>query len=122
MDALLGVLSRGMDHAVRRQTFLAGNIANHETPGYIRKDLNGPSFSDLLRGLEDHAFKTTHGGHQGGWEFNPEIRPVRVREGGTVTLEKESARISANSVYFAVLTRLSSIRGQMLSRAITGGG
>ncbi len=120
MDALLRVLSRAMDHSVRRQRYLAGNIANQETPGYARKDVAGPEFGDIVGGFLRRDVVTTHPAHQNGRTESPGASG-RVFEAGRVELEKEVARLSANSVYFSVLARLASLRGQMISQVVRGG-
>jgi flagellar basal-body rod protein FlgB len=79
-----------MAHAAARQSHVARNVANADTPGYRATDL--PSFTETLdRGA---GLKATRPGHVGWGEKDGSVRPVeRAAEaapnGNTVSLETE---------------------------------
>ena len=47
---LFGALRNKLGWLSERQTVLAENVANADTPGYAARDLKAPSFRDLLEG------------------------------------------------------------------------
>jgi len=46
--SLLTAIGASMKHLSERQRVIAQNIANSETPGFKAREVNPPSFSDLL--------------------------------------------------------------------------
>jgi len=86
IDPILNMLTRGLTHSFQRQRLLASNIANAETPGYERKDVDAPNFAQIMSDANAQAEGAPH-----------------VVKGGPVVLEKEFAASSANSLYYASL-------------------
>lgn len=110
---LLGDL---MTAATKRAEVLGQNVANQNTPGYIRKDVvfeselakaieRGKSLEDLeeleLKVVEDDE------------------RPARA-DGNNVSVEEELSLARENRLLFEVYASIRSGRGSMLRNAITG--
>lgn len=84
------------DHAVRRQTELARNVANADTPGYLARDLE--DFSDTYRKPPAGDLLATRARHMPS-PFWSGTNPREIVErngaspnGNTVSLEDEMAR------------------------------
>jgi len=114
-DITLRILERGLDLSMVRQRLLAENVANVETPGYKRKDLD---FESVLEKEYQEAERPTldltrtHVAHlQGVGERKPvltgEEEEIAVREdGGGVDVEKEMTTVLENALYYQALTRM----------------
>lgn len=105
-----------LDTATAKQTALASNIANVETPGYKRVDLSS-SFSEHLR-------TALHGGTISK-SLKPEITedtaaPSQRADGNTVQLDQELLQMSKNTADYEVLTQMTSGSFRLLKTAITG--
>ena len=91
VDPSVDALKHALDVSGARHTLLAENLANLNTPGYGRVDL------DFEAALKDVAGDPTgHGVH-----------------GGTPTLEHEAGTMAVNDSFYAACTRLLSLRYQM---------
>ncbi|MDJ0869725.1 MAG: flagellar basal body rod protein FlgB [Myxococcota bacterium] len=120
-DALADV-ERAMRFRVERQGRLASNLANADTPGYRRVDLE----FDAVLARAGHVLRTSHPSHLGepaqaaGWREVVERRTSRV-DGNGVNTDRELVRISRNAGAFnkqaEVMSRLIDLR----RTAITGG-
>lgn len=108
-----------LDATALRQEAIAANIANAETPGYRRLDVN-PDFAAQLKAsakLGDLAH-TVEG-------LNPRLvedahaRTVRP-DGNTVEIEHELLAMNRNSVEYEFLTEVVSRNIKQLKLAITG--
>lgn len=84
-------------HAGARQTVIAGNIANADTPGYRARDLR--PFAEMLA-PDRSAFRATRPGHLGGADISAVSLRAAERtgagveadpNGNTVALETEMA-------------------------------
>jgi flagellar basal-body rod protein FlgB len=109
---------KSLDAVALRQEAIASNIANLETPGYKRLDL-APSFQSEL----DRACKTRDPQQitnlQPALAPDPEALPMG-RDGNTVSLEKEMAQLSQNTLAHSLETQLVSNMLLRLRMAITG--
>lgn len=90
-------MARAMtDHAARRQTEVARNVANADTPGYQAHDLE--RFEDSYRELKAPQLRTTRPGHVPATIWPPREGRVMTVEspaspnGNTVSLEEEMLR------------------------------
>lgn len=102
MDLKLDILDLAharSSHASTRQSVLARNIANADTPGYKAMDL--PDFSEAMQSNDSDgmALRTTRKGHMAdtgdGFGFRPERTSVLGAEspnGNTVSLEDQMMR------------------------------
>jgi flagellar basal-body rod protein FlgB len=98
-----------------RQSLLAENVANAETPNYRGRDLKAFSFQDHMKNMSTGQVRTvvTQPGHMiGSSPMNTgfaarsmnsfEITP----EGNGVTLEDESMKVAANQMDYQAVTTL----------------
>ena len=88
-----------------RQTVLASNIANADTPGYRPNDLKPMSFSQHLEGAKSvkMGLATTHSRHigtalraDGGFERNSATDFEITPSGNGVVLEDEMIKVAGN--------------------------
>ena len=103
----LGAAMRG---ATARQQALADNLANVDTPGYVRKDVD---FHAALR-------TAMGGGDVNALGFAPEAdrsAPVRV-DGNSVDVDAESSAMSQNALEYDALARVSATRIDILKSAM----
>ncbi|MCS7281700.1 MAG: flagellar basal body protein [Desulfobacterota bacterium] len=91
---------------------LAGNVANANTPGYKRKDIDFESEmrreiknSTQIRILEDHE---TSG-------------QIEARDGNTVDLEKEVVKLTENFLAYSALIRVITKKFSMIRYIINEG-
>lgn len=98
LDSTQSILDAAMRGAWQRQTLLTNNIANANTPGYHREDLNfqGTLRSALSNGepLEEVAFQA-------------EVQPQVVSPNGNgVSIDQESALLAENGLLYQALTQV----------------
>jgi len=124
MESISSLLAKALDASWARHEFLASNLANAETPGFKRQDLDFQSYlkSALSPGI---ALTTTHPQHissSGPRPFYVTRDPSSLTpDGNNVDVDKEMAEISSNSLYYtAVLRQLEEYMG-LLRKAITEG-
>ena len=110
-------LERTIEGAATRQTALAGNLANANTPGYQRIDVDfhGTLAAALgeRQGLERRTAveRATFGAAAGG------EGPVRM-DGGTVDVDAESARLAANALEHQAAVTIARARIDILGAAM----
>ena len=123
-DATLEAVARGMDVRARRQSVLASNLANLDTPHYVPRDLD---FKEALRreveSLEASPLARTSPGHLTGTETGTSggvteavERPDRPAgaDGNAVDLDRQLARASVNSGAYGALARAAQKKIAML--------
>lgn len=107
-----------LDAAALRQEAIAANIANAETPGYRRLDIN-TDFADQLKA------SLNTGDLDRAAELKPKLaedthaRTVRP-DGNTVEIEHELLAMNRNSAEYEFLTEVVSRNIKQLKLAITG--
>lgn len=110
-----------LDAAVMRQEAIATNVANAETPGYKRIDIN----ADFNRALEAQL---QQGGSSAAIKNLPlslqtdETARTMRQDGNTVEVEKEVLEMNRNTVAYEFLTDYVSSNFKSLKFAITGRG
>jgi flagellar basal-body rod protein FlgB len=110
-DSAQMALGAAMRGATARQSALADNLANVDTPGYVRKDVD---FHAALRTAMGG------GGDVSGLGFTPEAdrsAPVRV-DGNSVDVDAESSAMSQNALEYDALARVSATRIDILKSAM----
>ncbi|HVW16723.1 MAG TPA: flagellar basal body rod protein FlgB [Solirubrobacteraceae bacterium] len=108
-------LGRAMEGAAQRQTVLAGNLANANTAGYVRRDVDFTStLRDALKAddpdkaLEDATFSET-------------TDPGAVQgDGNGVDLDTESSALAQNGLLYQSLASVLRTRNAILEDAIGG--
>jgi len=107
-----------MDVSAARQTALAGNIANVNTPGYQRSDINPIFQQELERAI---ASKDTDKLKSLTPKIHIDTNSPSVRvDGSNVNLERELIEIAKNSAQFEVSASMLTKKYQGLRMAITG--
>jgi flagellar basal-body rod protein FlgB len=110
-DSAQIALSAAMRGASARQTALADNLANVDTPGYVRKDV---SFHDELRTA------MAGGADASAMSVAPQAdasAPVRV-DGNSVDVDAENTALSQNALEYDALARVSATRIDILKSAM----
>jgi len=107
-----------LDATAMRQEAIASNIANLETPGYKRVDVNASFNEELSRALASKdgtaiaQLKPSLGVDQ--------TAISNTRDGNTVQLENELIQLNQNTLAHSVETQLLSSKLLQLKLAITG--
>ncbi len=131
-DRDITLLAKSLDLRARRNTLLASNVANVETPGFKAKDL---LFEDALAKALDSQqpgpMQTTNPRHLDGRQSTPLLgvkgevilasNPVGSVDGNSVDLEKEMAKLAENQVAYQALTEMISRKFSMLRAAVREG-
>ncbi|MEK9864208.1 MAG: flagellar basal body rod protein FlgB [Verrucomicrobiota bacterium] len=108
-----------MDMTVLRQEAIAANLANAQTPGYKRVDIDGDfesAFKNALQSGRSDKMST----------MDPKLAvdmaaPVNDATGNTVDIEKEMVHLSENQIQHQLETRMIGGRLARLRMAIKGG-
>jgi flagellar basal-body rod protein FlgB len=125
-----------------RQTLLTNNIANADTPGYQREDVN---FEATLRSALANASASSNGeagsssagevgtGNEAGGggetaagneslsqlQFQPEVQPGAAGpEGNGVSVDQESAQLAENGLDYQAMTQVLGARDTILRSAM----
>ncbi|MCX7800445.1 MAG: flagellar basal body rod protein FlgB [Fimbriimonadales bacterium] len=118
IDSLFGPhldrLQRAMDRATRRQALLTENLANVNTPGYKRKDL------DFNLVLEERLAGSAAGASPLDDETRQDRGDVRV-DGSSVDLEREVMALAETELRYQALTDLTARYFSGLKNVIRGG-
>ena len=116
-----------LDMTSQRQEALAGNIANVETPGYRRVDLDKTAVSDFQAKMHAAAksgdFSRTSAAHTGrdGVRTTQDADARSLRpDGNNVEIDHELLAMSQNTVEYGTLTEFASNSLKCLKMAITG--
>jgi flagellar basal-body rod protein FlgB len=125
---LFEALSKRMAWITQRQTVLAENVANANTPGYTAKDLKEPDFSDVL-GKSTGALQmaATEPGHispannPGGGQVFTAADDHSI-DGNGVSIEAQMMKVSTNAADYAVVSSLYKQNVSMIKMALGGGG
>ncbi len=111
IDPTQMALEAGMRGAWLRQTLLTNNMANAETPGYQREDVN---FQATLRNAMAGGESSLEG-----VQFQPETQPGAAGpEGNGVNIDAESAQLAQNGLTYQAMTQILSTREAILRSAM----
>lgn len=113
-ERTIALLERGLDGSAFRQGVLSGNVANLETPGYHRYDMDFAGYLDegLQAKKEKLPMMVTHEKHfPHGPEkvkgLQKELEDFTVRQDSSgVDVEKEMTLVLQNTLYHQTLSRL----------------
>lgn len=101
-----------MRGAWMRQTALTNNIANAETPGYSREEVNFESALQSAVGAGQPAE---------GMQFQIQQQPASAGpNGGAVSIDQEAARLAENGLDYQALTQVLGARNGIMRSAIGG--
>jgi flagellar basal-body rod protein FlgB len=104
-------LAAAMRGADARQGALAGNLANVDTPGYARKDVD---FEGALQSA------LAGSGDPSGVSFTAQTdgsAPVRA-DGNSVDVDQENSELAQNALTYDALSRVASARIDILKTAM----
>lgn len=108
-----------LDAAALRQEAIAANVANVETPGFRRVDVN-PDFAVQLKAqVAAGDFAQRAAGLRPQLIEDPSARSVRP-DGNTVEIERELLEMNRNAVEYQFLSEVVSSNLKQLKMAITG--
>jgi flagellar basal-body rod protein FlgB len=94
-----------------RQTLLTNNVANADTPGYQREDVN---FEATLRGAMAGSEESL-----AQVQFQPEVQPGAAGPNGNgVNIDQESAQLAENGLDYQALTQVLGARDGILRSAM----
>jgi|SRR5690348_10786464 flagellar basal-body rod protein FlgB len=128
---LFAAFSKRMAWLTQRQTVLAENVANANTPGYLAKDLQPLDFKSLVsnpNGASNGALRLAadQPGHIAPATANNAAAVVqrpddRSLSGNGVSLESQMMKVSTNATEYALVTTLYKQNITMI-KAVLGGG
>lgn len=125
---LFEAITRRMGWLSQRQTVLAENVANVNTPGYDEKDLKEPDFRDLVKGASQVVHMVaTHPGHittRPGGQLDGTIETTadRTLNGNGVSIEAQMMKVSENSSDYTLTTALYKKHMALIKMALGGSG
>lgn len=115
LDPLSGKLDRYMTLLSTRQSLVASNIANADTPGYQTKDID---FESALQGALG-----SNGVHSNTSPLAYEVPGLRVKnDGNNVDLDREARLLAENGLRFNIASNLQRTQLKAIRAAISGGG
>ena len=123
LDRSVGPLASGLDLRTRRQSAIAANIANADTPGYRGVDVSfaaalGRAGSTLpLTGTDPRHL--TGAGSSGGDSLVLSGGALR-RDGNDVDVDGEMGKLARNQIEYQFLARALGSKFRKLKEAITG--
>ncbi len=113
---LFEVMRQRMAFLSARQTVLAENVANANTPGYRAKDIEEPDFAAIAAGEEGGAgvmtttnpmhIATPAGASAGGFRAKPTPDSESTPNGNSVVLEDQMMKVSSTQMDYATVTQL----------------
>lgn len=130
MNTSIPVMSEMISFAEMRQSYLANNVANVDTPGYRSVDLPEDEFRRVLsRAIDARRNGITNGieltgsskirSENGKLKIDPVRSGSNIRpDGNDVSLDLELAKLSKNSMEYQVLSRLMARRFAFLREVI----
>jgi flagellar basal-body rod protein FlgB len=110
-DTTQNALSAALRGADARQSALAGNLANVDTPGYLRKDVD---FNSALQAALGSGADPSNVGFSA--QTDPSA-PVRA-DGNSVDIDRENAELSENALEYDALARVAATRIDILKTAM----
>jgi flagellar basal-body rod protein FlgB len=127
---LFSVLTKRMSWLSKRQSVLAQNVANADTPGYRPRDLEKPDFQSLARTAANRtALKATRVGHftgegvqmrgDGAGTTEPPVHEASIT-GNAVVLEEEMMKVGKTRMEYDLATTIYRRHIAMLRMAIRG--
>ena len=121
---LFDLMQSNLNYLSSRQTVLAQNIGNANTPGYEAKDVKKPDFAKLLSGTHSSGLATTNPAHISGTGFAGGKKVIDSKSfevsptGNKVVLEDETMKMSQTGMEYQETTNLYRKMMEMLKTAI----
>jgi|WetSurMetagenome_2_1015567.scaffolds.fasta_scaffold390582_1 flagellar basal-body rod protein FlgB len=114
-DPMLGNMERYLDGASRRQSLIASNLSNIDTPGFKTKDVNFEGELKSAMSTQGATAQVTNDRHlpisldsQTGLPGSvQEVEGLTLRNDlNNVNIDREMARMSMNSMMFSAIAQL----------------
>ena len=127
--SIFTAVARRMDWLGQRQTVLAQNVANADTPHYKPQDLTERSFLQAVRSsgsqsapkkTHAHHIDTTMNGAQDPRQREQKERYETAPSGNAVVLEEQLVQVQESQMQYAALTSLYSKQMSFFRLALTG--
>jgi flagellar basal-body rod protein FlgB len=110
VDSTQQLLEAAMRGSWQRETALTNNIANADTPGYVRQEVN---FESTLQGAMSSGESPEE------LQFQTELQPEEVGPNGTaISVDQESAKLAENGLDYQALTQVAGARNNIMTTAI----
>lgn len=110
VDSTQQLLEAAMRGSWLRETALTNNVANADTPGYTRQEVN---FESALQGAMASGEAPTQ------MQFQIEPAPTEAGPNGAgVSIDQEAARLAENGLDYQALTQVVSTRNGIVRTAI----
>ena len=111
---LLDAMRSRMTYLSSRQTVLAENVANANTPGFRAKDVEEPDFAAMAAGEGDGAMLrvtnanhiTGSGGAPAGFKIKDMPDSESTPNGNSVVLEDQMMKVSSVQMDYSTVTQL----------------
>lgn len=108
-----------LDVSTTRHRVLAGNLANVDTPGYKRLDIN-PSFrAELQTSIRDKDIQGIHEISQPEIKAESGLKATHL-DGNNVSLDRELMEVNQNALEYQTMAKFVSSSLAQLRMAITG--
>jgi flagellar basal-body rod protein FlgB len=110
------IVSTLMELSQQRQVVLANNLANANTPGYVRHDLD---FQGVLSTLLDPNSSSRQATNRP--EIVEDTQQSARRDGNNIVVPTELNRMMQNGLLYSLLTKAMATKLRILRTAIDGG-
>jgi flagellar basal-body rod protein FlgB len=118
-DNTIKILEKMLDVAAFRQKVLASNIANADTPGYKAKDISFQK--ELDRAIKASSVERGASSAKQDHEVYETATTMPNRDGNTVNLDIEMAKVAENTLIYNAATQLMTMKMRMIKDVIKGG-
>jgi flagellar basal-body rod protein FlgB len=110
VDSTQQLLEAAMRGSWQRQTALTDNIANADTPGYQPQEVNFETALQSAMGTGQPVDEM---------QFQTETHPQQAGpNGGTVSIDQESAKLAENGLDYQTLTEVVGARNSIMRAAM----
>lgn len=131
-DRHIQLIAKSLDFRAKRNSILASNVANVETPGFKAKDLVFErSLGKAMKASIPGPLNVTNARHMDGRNILPlhMVKPQMIRtsnpvgniDGNSVDLEREMVKLGENQVMYQALAQMISSKFTLLRTAIREG-
>ncbi|WP_034629033.1 flagellar basal body rod protein FlgB [Desulfotruncus alcoholivorax] len=128
-DGLSSLLVKQMDACTLRQRVIANNIANINTPGFKKSEVNFQQQLMAALNNSEVGLRVTNQRHIGAANNLQQLEPEVVQVEDTsmsaaknnVDIDEEMVNLAANTLVYRLATRINSDRVNLMSYVIKGG-
>ena len=123
---LFSLLTGRMSWLSARQSVLAENVANADTPNYVARDVKPMDFDNLVSGAQARGLATTNVRHidvrarTGGIEQEDAVGEGGTPTGNVVSVEQEMIKLSDTQIQYQTATNLYQKTVNMFRTALGG--